>query len=255
VLAGQFAGDHADHQKLEALDLVLADGGLGVGVADAGIVECEIHDGVDYSALNPEYPFQQPGPAIMAPETLEQITTLVRSGFYPKEILMEILCEEMYAPGELDSGEVSSALDTEFQKLSAEQASWPDVTDCDRLDIVFAALNERGIVSLQNAGHMQDDGYDAVWEAYPDASDDEHTIGYCFYHGQDMEGAVRGSGLHLAFGPSEPSDEETKGHEVGQIIKQELERAGFHVEWDGTFEQRILIPRIDWKRRLSDETS
>ena len=191
----------------------------------------------------------------MAPETLEQISTLVRSGFYLKEIVMEILCEEMYAPGELDPAEVSSVLDTELQKLSTEEASWPDVTDCDRLDIVFAALNARGIVALQNAGHMQDDGYDEVWEAYPDAADDEHTLGYCFYHGQDMERAVRGGGLCLAFGPVEPEDMATKGHEVGRIIKHELERVGFHVEWDGTFKQRILIPRIDWKRRLSDETS
>ena len=85
----------------------------------------------------------------MAPETLEQISTLVRSGFYPKEILTEIICQEMYAPGELDPAEVSSVLDTEFQKLSTEQAGWPDVTDCDRLDTVFAALNGRGIVAIQ----------------------------------------------------------------------------------------------------------
>jgi hypothetical protein len=101
----------------------------------------------------------------MAPETLEHISTLVRSGFHPKEILMEMFCEEIYAPGELDPDEVSSAIDAEFQKLSAEQANWPDVTDCDRLDIVFAALNERGVAALQNAGYMQDDGYDEVWES------------------------------------------------------------------------------------------
>ena len=191
----------------------------------------------------------------MAPETLEQISTLVRSGFYPKEILMEMFCEEMYAPGELDPDEVSWALDAEFQKVSAEQANWPDVTDCDRLDIVFSALNERGIAALQNAGYMQDDGYDEVWEAYPDAADDEHTIGYCFYHGQDMERAVRGGGLFLAFGPVEPKDMATKGPAVGRIIQQELEKVGFQVKWDGTFDQRILVPSFDWKRRLVDDSS
>jgi len=191
----------------------------------------------------------------MDSEVGQQITTLVRSSFYPKEILMEILCEEMYEPGNLDPDEISLAIDTEFQKVLAEQVSWPEVTDCDRLDIVFAALNERGVVALQNAGYMHDDGYDMVWQAFPDASDDERTIGYCLYHGQDIAHAIGGDGLHLAFGPVEPKDEATKGPAVGRIIREELEKAGFLVEWDGTFKQRILIPRFDWKRRLSDEIS
>jgi hypothetical protein len=190
----------------------------------------------------------------MDPEALEQISILVRSGFYPKVEIMEILCEGLF-PGELDPEEVSLAIDTETQQLLVEQESWPEVTDCDRLDIIFDALNERGVVALQNAGYMQDDGYDEVWAAYPDASDDERTVGYCFYHGQDMEGAIRGEGLHLAFGPVEPKDMATKGPAVGRIIQQELEKAGFPVEWDGTFKQRILIPKLDWKRRLSDEIS
>jgi hypothetical protein len=34
----------------------------------------------------------------MSPDTLEVVSTLVRSGFYSKEDLMPIFCEEMYAP-------------------------------------------------------------------------------------------------------------------------------------------------------------
>jgi hypothetical protein len=188
----------------------------------------------------------------MLPEPREQIGVLVRSGFYPKEVIVEIVCKELHAPGELDADEVSSVLNLEFQKLAAEQSSWPDVTDCDRLDNVLAALNHQGVVALQNAGYTPDEGYDSVWEAYPDASDDERTIGYCFYHGQDMERAVRGGGLCLAFGPVDPSEEETKGPVVGRIIQQELEKAGFQVQWDGTFTQRIFVPSVDWKRRLPD---
>jgi hypothetical protein len=191
----------------------------------------------------------QNGEGSVEPEVLEKISTLVRSGFYPKEILMEFLCEEMHAPGELDPEEVSLAIDAGTQRLVGEQETWPDVTDCDRLDLVFAALNECGIVALQNAGYMQDDGYDAVLEAFPEAADDERTIGYCFYHGQDTERAVRGGGLFLSFGPVEPKDEKTKGPEVGRIVQRELERAGFTVSWGGTFSQRILIPKFDWKRR------
>ena len=188
----------------------------------------------------------------MLPEVLDEIFTHVRSGFFSKEEIVEILCKGLF-PGELDPDEISLALDTEIKKFTAEQATWPAVTDCDRLDIVFAALNERGVVALQNAGYMLDDGYDEVWEAYPSAADDERTVGYCFYHGQDMEGAIRDGGLCLAFGPVEPSDEATKGPAIGRIIKEELEKASFQVEWDGTFKTRIFVPKFDWKRRFSGE--
>lgn len=112
----------------------------------------------------------------MAPEINEQISTLVRSGFYPNAIIIDIFCNELYEPGEIDTEEVALAVETEFQGLLVEQESWPEVTDCDKLDVVFAALIERGIVALQNAGYMQDEGYDEVWEAFPDAADDERTM-------------------------------------------------------------------------------
>ena len=127
---------------------------------------------------------------------------------------MEILWAEMHAPGELDPDKVSQAIDGEFQRFLAAQASWPLVTDCDRLDIVFAALNERGVVGLQNAGYMQDDGYDAVWEAHPDAADDEGMIGYCFDHGQDMERVIRGGGF---IWPSALLNPKTKSQRVPML--------------------------------------
>ena len=36
---------------------------------------------------------------------------------------------------------------------------------------------------------------------------------------------------------------------VGLALKEELERDGFTLEWDGTSDQRINIPKFDWKRR------
>jgi hypothetical protein len=186
---------------------------------------------------------------MLAPETLDQIWRLVRSGFCDKDELMEVVCEELYAPGELSEDEVSEALDREFAQWEAEKASWPAETDCDRLDRAFEALWQRGIIALQNAGLTQSDGYDDVQEAYSDVDDEDAIIGYCFYHGQDLEGAVRGEGLYLAFGPADPKDEETQGPVIGRIVCEELQRAGFNVEWNGTFGQRIFIPRIRWQRR------
>jgi hypothetical protein len=183
------------------------------------------------------------------PETLRELESLVRGGFEERDRIIEILCEEMYAPGELAEADVIAAVDAAFASLARDKATWPATTDCDRLDGVFAALNARGIIALQNAGYTQSDGYDDVRQSHHERSDRDRVIGYCFYHGQDLERAVHGQGLHLAFGPMDAKKEETEGPRIGAIIVEELARAGFAVRWDGTFDQRIFIPTIDWKRR------
>jgi hypothetical protein len=183
------------------------------------------------------------------PETLREIDGLVRGGFEERARIIEILCEEMYAPGELDEADVIAAVDAAFTALAQDKTTWPATTDCDRLDGVFAALNARGIIALQNAGYTQSDGHDDIQESYREHSDHDTVIGYCFYHGQDLERAVHGEGLHLAFGPMDAKKEETEGRRIGAMIVEELTNAGFAVTWNGAFGQRLFIPAIDWKRR------
>jgi hypothetical protein len=182
-------------------------------------------------------------------EVLDEISTLVRTGFYDKSRLMVIFLEEMYAPGELDSAPVSAAIDAETKKWTDEKKQWPAVTDCDRLDKAFAAINKRGVIAIQNAGNTQSDGYDDFRDAYDRHPKKSSVIGYCFYHGQDLERAVRGGGLFLAFGPTDPSFEETQGPLIGEIVREELERVGLTVEWDGTFANRMHLPCFDWQKR------
>jgi hypothetical protein len=186
---------------------------------------------------------------MLEPETNSEIACFVRSGFYERERLKEIFCEEMYAPGELDPDDVAAAIDAEIAKWESEKSTWPHVTDCDRLDSVFDALNDRGIIALQNAGYTQGDGYDDFLDMYDAHPDRASVLGYCFYHGQDLERAVRGEGLNLAFGPVDASHEETLGPKVGDVIREEFERAGFTVDWDGTFSKRIRIPDLVWQKR------
>jgi uncharacterized protein DUF6891 len=183
------------------------------------------------------------------PETLRDIDALVRGGFEERNRIIEILCEEMYAPGELNQADVVAAVDAALAVLAQEKKTWPATTDCDRLDDVFAALNARGIIALQNAGHTQSDGYDDVRQSYDERLDRDTVIGYCFYHWQDLDRAVHGAGLYLAFGPLDAKKEETEGPRIGAVIVEELARAGFAASWNGTFDQRIFIPAIDWKRR------
>ena len=187
----------------------------------------------------------------MKQETRDEITAWVRMGFYSEDTLREIFCEEMYAPGELDENDVTEAIRADLAKVRADQEEWPGETDCDRLDRVFEALNAKGIIALQNAGYTQSDGYDDVCQVFQDAGDQSAIRGYCFCHGQDLERAVRGAGLFLAFGPMDPEKEETDGPLVGAEIVTELETHGFKTRWNGTFNQRIFVEDLDWKKRIS----
>jgi hypothetical protein len=52
----------------------------------------------------------------------------------------------------------------------------------------------------------------------------------------------------LAFG--DLGDEAKKSAAVAQRICEEMQTAGFAVQWNGDIGQRIEITSIDWKRRL-----
>ena len=93
----------------------------------------------------------------LSPETVREIEAQVRGGFEDRERIIEIFCEEMYAPGELDATEVEAAVDEAIANHEAAKHNWPEVTDCDRLDKAFDAINKRGIIGLQNAGYTQSD--------------------------------------------------------------------------------------------------
>ena len=182
-------------------------------------------------------------------DAIDQINVLARSGFETPERVVEILCEERYEPGELNSREVEVSVAEAFLALQTEMKSWPEITDCDRLDKVFASLNSKAIVSVQNAGYTQSDGFDAVKEAGRSRADRSNLIGYCFYHGQDLERAVSGGGLYLAFGPKSSAREQEDGPIIGATIAQLLQELSIATEWNGSFDQRIYLPGLDWKRR------
>ncbi len=131
----------------------------------------------------------------------------------------------------------------------AEQ-TWPATTDCDRLDRAFERLNGETILAVHNAGYTQSDGLDCVRELYHERGGEQSSLtGFCFYHEQDLERALRGQGLMLAFGAVDGSDE--RGLEVGRRIQQALTDEGFMVAWDGSMDQRIAIKKLNWQRRSS----
>lgn len=176
------------------------------------------------------------------------IKTHVWPGCYSEDDVLQMI--EDVLDEESDEGLLRAAVSPEFRRKREAEKGWPVTTDCDRLDDAFAELNRGGIIALHNAGMTMSDGREDVgreWQARGRAG----VKGYCFYHGQDVERAVEGEGLRLAFGDLQAMAEQKKA--VGEEIKACLERHGLKVDWDGNPERRLGVPKLDWKRRGQPE--
>lgn len=174
----------------------------------------------------------------------EEIRIMVWSGFYSlSDVLIMIKdCDE----SDVDQETLEEFARSEFQAKREAEATWPPVTDCERLDEVFDSLNSAYIIALQNAGYTMSDGHEDVNEALVNHHQ-EKVKGYCFYHEQDLARAVDGFGLCVAFG--DIAGTHSGKREIGQLVKAELERHGFVVKWDGNPDIKIDIPQIVWQRR------
>lgn len=168
----------------------------------------------------------------------------VRSGFYSHDDIERMI--EDIIEDDCDIDELRSLIGPALRSKQREEKGWPAVTDCDRLDKVFFDLHEAGICALSNAGYTMSDGFSDVAEAVA-AAPAHHYTGFCFYHGQDVERAVDGHGLMIAFGDLD--DDPARSADVGQAIASALHAAGFAIDWNGSIEARIELPNLDWKRR------
>jgi hypothetical protein len=175
---------------------------------------------------------------------LECIRTWVWSGFYSPDDVQEMIGDVLEE--DADERMLRVAVGPEFARKAVAEAGWPKRTDCDRLDAAFAELEAVGIIALQNAGYTMSDGISDVSERLA-ARDRAKVRGYCFYHGQDLERAVAGDGLTLAFGDLD--DDPAEKRAVGELVAAVFRKGGFEVDWNGDPDKRIHVPKIDWKRR------
>jgi hypothetical protein len=147
--------------------------------------------------------------------------------------------------------------------LESEQATWPEETDCDRLDRVETALRDRGILLWQASpccdtctGSELPDRIDVINGRYPGFRDD--IRGYAFFNDQNMPEMLAESDqmlVYLAYGwfsgeGSEvpPDVYETNALGIAREVCQCLRDEGFEPNWDGDFARKIGVS-ITWQRR------
>lgn len=165
------------------------------------------------------------------------------------EEAVEFLLEEHE---DADTKTVERTCEAEIDKALAAhlaaQASWPEVTDCDRLDRAFTALGARGIVARHDFTCCQTCGLAEIGDEIQSAVDaGDDVSGFTFYHAQDTDNATEGHGLYLTYGHLDGSV--ANGVAIGRVVVDALREAGLETDWDGTFGKRIGV-RLDWKRRI-----
>ncbi|MCU0941010.1 MAG: hypothetical protein MUE35_00480 [Hydrogenophaga sp.] len=173
-------------------------------------------------------------------------------GYYATEAMDRWIQEAADEGRGVDIGWIKALLARTLARKRAAEATWPAVTDTDRLDNAFEKLNAQGICALQWAGNTLDDGFEAVDEALEaDHAPAGGYQGYCFFHSQDIDRALDGEGLLLAFGHID--SKRAQDHlRIGEIVRQALQQEGIEVAWDGKGDTRINLPRLRWHRRTPD---
>lgn len=185
-------------------------------------------------------------------EQLQLVERWIGYGYHAAEVIEGWIEENAAADAGIDLKRVKAFAATAFAKKLAAEAQWPEDTDTDRLDRAFAALHEQGICAVQWAGDTLDEGLASVGDKInADGVPEDRYQGYCFFHSQDMDHALDGEGLMLAFGPVD-AETEADAVRIGRRVCEALQREGLQTEWDGTVECRIAVPGLRWQRRTPD---
>ncbi len=177
----------------------------------------------------------------------ENIKHWIWSGFYNVEEIYEMVDDML--EDDCDEELLKKFASDEFRKKKEDEFSWPKITDCDQLTLAFNELNKIGIIALENTGQTISDGHDDIAAVLHSLDRAKLPIkGYCFYHGQDLERAIDGMGLFLAFGDLNAIDGQKIA--VGKEIVGVLTQHNFEIEWNESAEQRIHIAKIIWQKKL-----
>lgn len=147
--------------------------------------------------------------------------------------------------------------------LEAERATWPDSTDCDRLDRVEWALRARGILLWQASpccdtctGSELPDRIDVIDDRCPGFRD--CVRGYAFFIDQNMPETLAENtqtSVYFAYGWFARDDSnvapdvyESNALGIAREICGALRAEGFEPDWNGSLAKKIGIS-LNWQRR------
>lgn len=184
-------------------------------------------------------------------EIEDAIADQIRFGFYDEKEIFDVILDMFYEE-EINELWLKQLISVSYQAYRKEAENWQKPTDFDKLAKIFDELNESRIIALHRAGYTKQDGYSDVSEVNGILKKRNiESVGYCFYHTQDLMRAISEGNLFLAF--DDITQDDTKAIELGKLIVKKLNENGFSTEWNETVEQRIEIKNISWEKIPDDE--
>lgn len=184
----------------------------------------------------------------------EQIQLNVYAGFYDNDEILELIME-IIEDEELDDEISESWVLNEIRKLRRERElaskEWEKPTDIDCLVKAFNVLQKEGVIALHNAGYTSSDALSDASEVYHMALEQGLSpIGYCYYHGQDLERVLDGDGLMIGFDSADGEPESRL--EIGQKVLEVLQAEELTCTWEGVENQRIFVDMV-WESTYQGE--
>lgn len=143
---------------------------------------------------------------------------------------------------------VEHRVDTAFAAQAVEEATWPAITDNDRLNSAFETLEAQGILARQDFKDCILCGHDALKaEAEEKRRAGVAIRGWVFYHWDNTQQAMQGNGLYLQYRCAPAGGSTTPA--VGREIVAELRARGLCPTWSGKSKDAIQVPLV-WQRRV-----
>lgn len=175
---------------------------------------------------------------------------IVRTGFYDRTDAIDAVVS--YFEEEMEASPLkrlaNSEVDKAIRALREAEATWPPLTDCDRLDLAFEKLEDAGIIARQHFTCCGTCGISDMRIEVDEAEERGLKVrGYTFFHQQDTDRAVEGDGLHLNYGAME--DGEAAALAIGREVVATIESCGLKTIWDGSWDKRIGVT-LEWRKRF-----
>ncbi|MQY11139.1 hypothetical protein SRB5_12530 [Streptomyces sp. RB5] len=184
-------------------------------------------------------------------ETLEErVREVLRTGYADRHELAET-AEEYLVDGDdrpVSGAQAWALVQRLWRERLAEEAGWEGVTDPERIEEVFAGLEERGITARPDFTCCRNCGMSEIG-----AEGAEGARGFVFFHRQATESAASGGGLSLYYGGFDGAADTTAA--VGREVADALGAAGFTVEWNGSPDKAISVEGLDWRKRLPGQAT
>ncbi|GAA3590732.1 DUF6891 domain-containing protein [Kribbella ginsengisoli] len=193
----------------------------------------------------------EPGEPSALEELRDQVVLWVLPGFNTRTEVLE-QAREFRDDDEMPvtDQQLERLVDDVWQTRLAEQQTWTDPTDADRVEAAFAELDAAGVIARMNFTCCQTCGVAEIDDERPA---DRPSTGYVFFHQQDTERlADTPAHLFLAYGPIDPTpqDFDNQAVEIGRRIESTLRAHNLPVTWTGSTSQRISVGPLTWHRRL-----